>query len=559
MIAMWRTRRVEKTMPTYYLSPSGNDTANGLTPATTWQTITRANANAWQDGDTLLLEGWGVFSGSLLFNGVSVSVDVYGPGRWTILHGGSCGIRYVGATAASVKNGQCVGSGWNANGTGTSDHACIEVILPPGAANAESVTLRNLCLEGAAAGWEVRVHSEGITGTCPQVGIIDASEIWIRDVGYHGYRAAVIPLLAPDGSPLSDWTAYSLTGTHPSSPNQTPGNNNWLIFNGLAFDEVRLGPHDVVRAYGISSIHGIHTGDCGPIRNARKVRGYTQRGRDSGAAGDGSAGFWAQECHDVQWWYCHVDNHKSSTGIDGDGFDSDGGAANSWHIGCVATRCQGAGFLFGPYDGSVVPTGGWIGCVSIDCAVGHPYLTPFYAYGGAVPQSTNCTAITTQAPDAPPVPPANDFSAGWQEFPIGSGGTVSVSGGTVMVSGTRFGTVPMFAGDIDFAFDATFTGDPYQHAGLSGSNNYDDVPWATFSTHGGGNLYARTGSTETVLGSSLLGSAHRYRIIRSGGLVTYFVDDSQVAQHAGPDSPLRPCLCDQPGGGLLAAGNVSLR
>ncbi|MGB3525321.1 MAG: hypothetical protein WBB32_05075, partial [Flavobacteriales bacterium] len=39
----------------YYVSPSGNDSNNGTSPATAWQTIDRLNQsfNLWQPGDRI--------------------------------------------------------------------------------------------------------------------------------------------------------------------------------------------------------------------------------------------------------------------------------------------------------------------------------------------------------------------------------------------------------------------------------------------------------------------------------------------------------------------------
>ncbi len=47
---------------TYYFSPSGNDNANGLTPATAWKSVDKANALDLNAGDKVLFEGGQTFA-----------------------------------------------------------------------------------------------------------------------------------------------------------------------------------------------------------------------------------------------------------------------------------------------------------------------------------------------------------------------------------------------------------------------------------------------------------------------------------------------------------------
>jgi hypothetical protein len=50
---------------TYYVSNSGNDSANGLEPRTAWKTIERVNAQRFQPGDSILFERGGVWRAQL--------------------------------------------------------------------------------------------------------------------------------------------------------------------------------------------------------------------------------------------------------------------------------------------------------------------------------------------------------------------------------------------------------------------------------------------------------------------------------------------------------------
>jgi VCBS repeat-containing protein len=133
------------------------------------------------------------------------------------------------------------------------------------------------------------------------------------------------------------------------------------------------------------------------------------------------------------------------------------------------------------------------------------------------------------------------------------GGTFSVADGELTVDGARVGTcdaaaVPdcesgIYGPGRSLEFVATFSGDPFQHAGLG--VKFDTFPWAMFSTAGGSSLNARTlsavGPVETALGTALLNTPHRFRIDWTATSVIYFVDGVQVASHAAViTGPMRP-------------------
>src|SRR5205809_1010310 len=50
---------------TYYVSPSGDDTANGTSKKTAWRTLSRVAQQRFNAGDRLLLEAGVVHSGSI--------------------------------------------------------------------------------------------------------------------------------------------------------------------------------------------------------------------------------------------------------------------------------------------------------------------------------------------------------------------------------------------------------------------------------------------------------------------------------------------------------------
>ena len=79
--------------PKYYVSPSGNDSNNGTSPSTPWQSISKVRSTCLQPGDVVAFEGGQIFGGTYLdaaCSGTSSSpvvITSYGSGR-AILTGG---------------------------------------------------------------------------------------------------------------------------------------------------------------------------------------------------------------------------------------------------------------------------------------------------------------------------------------------------------------------------------------------------------------------------------------------------------------------------------------
>lgn len=66
--------------PVYYVSPTGNDSADGLTPATAWATLDKVNATTYAPGTQVLLERGGEWRGQLVASssGAAGEPIVYG-------------------------------------------------------------------------------------------------------------------------------------------------------------------------------------------------------------------------------------------------------------------------------------------------------------------------------------------------------------------------------------------------------------------------------------------------------------------------------------------------
>jgi hypothetical protein len=146
---------------------------------------------------------------------------------------------------------------------------------------------------------------------------------------------------------------------------------------------------------------------------------------------------------------------------------------------------------------------------------------------------------------------------GWESDVWGTGGSVTVGGGSLTLDYGYARTSQLFSPGHVLEFVATFsnqTATQNEHAGFGYDLNSGS--WAIFSTGGasGGTLKARsTGAADTDLGTTYLGSPHRYRIEWGMGQVVYYVDGSQVASHSVSISDnMRPIASDGPDSAILS-------
>ncbi len=73
----------------YYVSNAGDDAADGRTPESAWQTLARANEEALQPGDALLLRRGDLFRGQIRARS-GVSYGAYGAGEKPRIYAGEC-------------------------------------------------------------------------------------------------------------------------------------------------------------------------------------------------------------------------------------------------------------------------------------------------------------------------------------------------------------------------------------------------------------------------------------------------------------------------------------
>jgi hypothetical protein len=107
---------------TYYVSPTGQDTRSGKSPADAWQTISRLNTVAFKPGDKILFEGGQTFAGTLLLDDEDlgtpdkpIRISSYGQGAATINAGLNDGISAENTAGLAISNVVITGSGASSN------------------------------------------------------------------------------------------------------------------------------------------------------------------------------------------------------------------------------------------------------------------------------------------------------------------------------------------------------------------------------------------------------------------------------------------------------------
>ena len=71
----------------YYISPAGSDVNSGTSPASPWQTISKANSFTFALNDSILFKRGGIFYGSIVVRGANLNFGAYGIGAKPIITG----------------------------------------------------------------------------------------------------------------------------------------------------------------------------------------------------------------------------------------------------------------------------------------------------------------------------------------------------------------------------------------------------------------------------------------------------------------------------------------
>ncbi|QNK63995.1 right-handed parallel beta-helix repeat-containing protein [Pedobacter sp. PAMC26386] len=98
---------------TYYIDPSGNDSNDGQSVSTAWQSITKVNAQTFSPGDQILFKAGAAWAGQLLpkgsgSSGNAIVIDKYGTGNKPIINASgadtTAAVKLIGQSYWQIKN-----------------------------------------------------------------------------------------------------------------------------------------------------------------------------------------------------------------------------------------------------------------------------------------------------------------------------------------------------------------------------------------------------------------------------------------------------------------------
>jgi hypothetical protein len=302
----------------FYVSPSGDDQNPG-SKNEPWKTLGKINAMNFNPGDTILLEGGTVFSGTILLDSLDsgvkekkVTIGSYGNGRATIDGAKSEGIIVKDCSYFIIQDLIVKGLG-RKEGNGT-DGVHISF--------SKDFEVDSLELFGFQ-------HSGLLVMKCTNLKI---TNIHSHDNGFAGIHVT--------GSTMNDPVNYDnenvyigncIAENNPGDPTVTDNHSG----NGILVSSVKKGTIEYCEAFN--------------------------NGWDMPWSGNGPVGIWIWDCDGFTIQYCIAHDNKTRSGAkDGGGFDLDGGVSNSVIQYCLSYNNQGAGyglFEFGaakPWENNIV-------------------------------------------------------------------------------------------------------------------------------------------------------------------------------------------------------------
>lgn len=320
--------RLSAASGTYYVSPTGNDRASGISPAHAWRTLGRASKARLKPGNRLLLRSGHVYHGYLMIgksdSGTSarrVQVGSYGKGRATISSITS-GVLVEDASNVTITNLNIVGRRAKRPGT-----AGIQVFSNLVGRRLAHVVIEKVNVSGFGYGI-------AIGGTHKRAGFRD---VWVDQAVLHGNLDAGL-------------TTYGPAFTANVTP--TFANANIHVAHVRAFGN--LGDPAAVSTNSGSGIV------LSSVIGATVTRSSAYN--NGGAGGDrleGPEGIWAYDASQVVIEHNVAHDNKSKSKPDGGGFGLDQGTFDSVIEYNLSYRNHGPGYLlyagkFSQQSGDVV-------------------------------------------------------------------------------------------------------------------------------------------------------------------------------------------------------------
>lgn len=288
----------QPTGRTFYLSATGDDTRDGLTPATAWRSIGRANAAVFTPGDRLLLQGGTTFRGALRLGpreagqaSAPVVVGSYGSGRATISASGASAITVYDTGGVEIQNLSMIG-----DRVAFTEFGGIKLFSDlPDDRKLDHVVISHVDVTGFAMGIDIG-GGRGATGF---------RDVRVSDSQLHGNR---------DAGLISTGPAFNR-----SSP--TYAHEAITISNVLAYDN--LGdPDERQRSTGngivLGSVNGALIEGCTAHDNGTKNNSFS-----------GPVGIWAYDSTGVKIQHNVAYHNRRAGHADGGGFDLDQNVSSS--------------------------------------------------------------------------------------------------------------------------------------------------------------------------------------------------------------------------------------
>jgi hypothetical protein len=295
---------------TFYISPSGSDSAAGTSATSAWKSISRLNSQALRPGDTVLFASGQAFSGTIAIPSAEggtktapINFGIYGgTARASIKSGGASAFDIAQTAGVIIANLNLVGSGMNSN---------------------------------TAVG--IWVHTDVASKT---LSTIQVNNCDVSGFGKEGMRI----LMSGKGSTLSDVKVTNVTfhdnlyGGLKVTGSKQSSNRNYVV------DHVRAYNSPGSKAAGGVTGSGIYLADVDSARISRCVA------YNNGQDGAAPVGIWAAGSNRVTIEYCESYNNHTATTTDGGGFDFDWDVSNSTIQYCYSHNNDGPGYILAAGD-----------------------------------------------------------------------------------------------------------------------------------------------------------------------------------------------------------------
>jgi len=301
-----RQKNTDDTTHEYYVSVTGNDAASG-SKASPFKTIERLNSVQLRAGDHVYFSGGETFVGTIK------------------LDSSENGSALKPIVITSYGEGKAIIQSRNESGLITDRNSFLQV--------------SNLCFIGSG-------RKDGNTKS--GVNIIFSKEVTIDSLEIKGYQKAGLLIYSSHDVVVKNVLAQEngYAGISVDAEYMTYNSYNILVqkcmANGNPGDPSNKDNH---------SGNGIIAGYCKKV--TIEYCTASDNGWDMPRIGNGPVGIWAYECDSVIIQHCiSHDNKTSKGGMDGGGFDFDGGVKNSVIQHCLSYNNEGAGFGIFQYAGA---------------------------------------------------------------------------------------------------------------------------------------------------------------------------------------------------------------